>query len=94
MASRKTDAAASQPAPHSWDLEHWPEHVWPGTPSKAKYTARVFRDELLIAGAVCRIGRQLVFFGSNYTRWLQTRRPKATAAGFDVPANRPEHRAA
>jgi len=94
MASRKIDAAASQPAPHSWDLEHWPAHVWPGTNSKARYTTRMHRDELLKAGAVCRVGRQLVFFGNAYTRWLEMRRAKAAASGFDVPANRPQQSAA
>lgn len=93
MAHEKSAAVASQPAPHSWDLEHWPAHVWPGTTSKAKYFGRVFRNELLIAGAVARVGRQLVFFGSNYTKWLQTHRVKAAASGYNVPANRVEHRA-
>jgi hypothetical protein len=78
MASRKTtNTAASQAAPHSWDTENWPPHVWPGSTSKARYTARIHRKELLVAGAVARVGRQLIFFGREYSLWLQSRRGKA-----------------
>jgi hypothetical protein len=64
------------PAPHSWDLAHWPDHVYPHGAAKARWIIRVHKDELVLAGAMCRIGRELVFFGTEYTRWLQSKRPQ------------------
>ncbi len=85
--SRKS-SEATQPAPHSWDTEHWPSHVWPHSGMRARYVVRTFRNELLLAGAMARVGRELVFIGVDYNRWLQTRRSKAAASKFTVPANR------
>jgi hypothetical protein len=50
---------AATPAPHSWDLEHWPAEVYPHTPNKGRYLIRSNRDGLLAAGALTRIGRDL-----------------------------------
>jgi hypothetical protein len=67
-------SSAAQPVPHSWDLEHWPVHVSPHSPDRARYLIRTSKCELIAAGALCRVGRQLVLLGAGYTRWLQTAR--------------------
>lgn len=67
--SRTTTAAA----PHSWDLEHWPPEVYPGSEPRARYLCRAYRDELLAAGALTRVGRELVVLGARYARWLESR---------------------
>jgi len=37
-----------QPArPHSWDLEHWPVHVWPHTRYCARYMIRLHKLDLI-----------------------------------------------
>jgi hypothetical protein len=68
--SRRTVSTATQ-APHSWDLEHWPKEVYPHSESRARWLLRAHREELLLAGALARVGRELVVFGDRYTRWLQ-----------------------
>lgn len=65
----------AQPAPHSWDLEHWPTHVYPHTEGRARWLIRAHKDQLILAGAVTRVGRELVFFGTEYSRWLQSKKP-------------------
>jgi hypothetical protein len=60
-------------APHSWDIENWPADVYPHTRSRAKYLVRAYRNELILAGALTRVGRELVIFGEGYTRFLQRR---------------------
>jgi hypothetical protein len=94
MASRKAALAATQLAPHSWDFQNWPPQVWPHTPTRARYVARVFRTELLNAGALARIGKELVFTGLEYTAWLQTRRAKAAGSHLRELANRLRPKAA
>jgi hypothetical protein len=79
--SRSKSAAAE--IPHSWDLEHWPVDVYPHNGGRAKYLIRTYRDELLAAGVMCRVGRVLVFVGAKYARWLAKR--AAHVADF-VPA--------
>jgi len=61
-------------APHSWDMEHWPSHVWPHDKSRAWYIVRALRNELIAAGAMCRVGRELVFLGAAYAGWLEAHR--------------------
>jgi hypothetical protein len=34
---------------------------------------RAYRDELLAAGALTRVGRELVVLGARYARWLESR---------------------
>lgn len=60
-------------APHSWDIEHWPESVYPHSEGRARYLLRAYRDELLAAGALTRVGRELVVLGARYARWLERR---------------------
>lgn len=59
------------PVPHSWDLENWPPSVYPNRESRARYLLRAHREELILAGALTRVGRELVVFGEGYSRWLQ-----------------------
>lgn len=68
--SRRTVSTAAQ-APHSWDLEHWPQEVYPHSERRARYVLRAHRNDLLAAGAIVRVGRVLVVIGDRYTRWLQ-----------------------
>jgi hypothetical protein len=64
--------------PHSWELETWPLCVWPHDQKRARWILRAYRQELVAAGALTRIGKTLVVVGTNYTRW-QTRRAKHVA---------------
>jgi len=86
MKAHRIRGNAAAEIPHSWDLEHWPQTVYPHTSSRARYLARAHRDELLQEGALARVGRELVFFGKNFDRWLQ--RQRGEVAGFDCPANK------
>ena len=87
---QKTHARRKAPvaklAPHSWDLEHWPADVYPHSESRARYLVRAYREELILAGALTRIGRELVVFGEGYCRWLA--RGAVQVPDFQVPANR------
>jgi len=56
--------------PHSWALDEWPAAVYPGTPSKGKYTVQTHRDALIDCGALVRVGRDLVVIGPNYAGWM------------------------
>lgn len=62
---------ATTPVPHSWDLEHWPAHVYPHTEGRARWLLKAHRDELLRAGVLSRVGRELVVLGAHYSRWLE-----------------------
>jgi hypothetical protein len=92
---RKEDAArvsgslkgtAVAACPHSWDLEHWPEAVYPHERSRARYLVRMHKLDLIAAGALARVGREFVFLGAQYTRWLQKQTTRA--AVFDIAPNR------
>ena len=85
--SRRTVSTAAE-APHSWDLEHWPQNVYPHGKSRARYLVRAYRDELMTAGALVRVGRELVVIGDRYTRWLQLQ--AANVPGGVCNANRPQ----
>ena len=72
--------------PHSWAIELWPSDVHPGTVSRARYMVRAHRNELIAAGALVRVGRELVVLGAPYSRWLQNQMEKVT--GFPaIPPN-------
>jgi hypothetical protein len=64
----KVNAAA---APHSWSIETWPAHVYPGTTDRARYFIRVHKNALFAAGALTRPGREIVIIGAPYCRWLE-----------------------
>jgi hypothetical protein len=72
--------------PHSWTLQGWPQDVYPNSETRARYVFRMHKAELLAAGAVARVGRDLVFFGTNYHRWLEKKR--GDVIGYDIAANR------
>lgn len=72
-------------APHSWDLEHWPHEVYPHTESRARWLLRSHREELLVAGALVRVGRELVVIGARYSNWLQ--RQASNVPGYQSNAN-------
>jgi hypothetical protein len=84
----------AEKCPHSWGIKDWPAHVWPGSPSRARYFLRdpTVRNELMIAGALVRIGRDLVLFGEQYGRFMQKR--ASAVPNFYVEANDPQRRRA
>jgi hypothetical protein len=82
----KTKTEGALPAPHSWDLEHWPPHVYPHSENRARYLIRAYRDELLKFGAISRIGREIVILGAAYTKWLTS--GTKYVPGFTSNANR------
>lgn len=73
-------------APHSWGIDSWPADVWPHTAARARYVIRSNKDDLVRAGALSRVGRELVILGERYSRWLERR--TAHVCEYDCPANR------
>lgn len=99
MSHRKSKSKTVRPsalsAPHSWRLVDWDNtapHVAPGNARKAKYLFRMHRAELLAAGAVARIGRDLIFFGVQYEKFLK--RGAARVPDYEIAANRSREAAA
>jgi len=76
-----------QSTPHSWAIESWPAEVHPNRPNRARYLIRTHRDELMAAGALVRVGRELVVLGARYTKWLELQASRVP--DYDVAANRP-----
>jgi hypothetical protein len=72
--------------PHSWPVSDWPACVYPNDPRKGRYVTRSHREDLVAAGALARVGRELVVIGSRYEKWLQTR--AADVPGFEIAPNR------
>lgn len=73
--------------PHSWNFDSWPSDVYPGSSSRGKYIFRQHKQELINAGAVSRIGREIVFLGDRYSRFLE--KQTSRVPGFVCPANLP-----
>jgi hypothetical protein len=74
--------------PHSWIVNRWSEfapHVAPNTTAAAKHLVRCYRNELVAAGALARLGRELVMFGGPYAVWLAKR--TALVEGYKMPMN-------
>lgn len=80
------------PVPHSWPINLWPADVYPNDASKGRYIIRMHRAELIAAGALSRIGRDIVIFGAGYSKWLAQQAGKVQ--GFEVAANRSRAKAA
>ena len=78
--------SAAEPAPHSWDIEHWPASVYPHTPNRGRYVVRMHRNDLMLAGALTRIGREIVVIGHAYTKWLAKK--SANVTDFEIAPNR------
>jgi hypothetical protein len=72
--------------PHSWAIESWPDSVFPGGPSKARYLVRRHHDELLRYGCLSRVGRTLVVLGARYQKWLELH--SSSVPGYQIAANR------
>jgi hypothetical protein len=71
--------------PHSWSINTWPADVYPHDPARARYLVRANRDNLLMAGALARVGRELVILGDRYAKWME--RQAAAVPDYDCPAN-------
>jgi hypothetical protein len=71
--------------PHSWTVEGWPDGVYPGSASRGRYIIRMHKQSLLAAGALARVGRDLVVLGPSYQRWLELRR--ADVPGYAIAPN-------
>jgi len=71
--------------PHSWTIESWPAGVYPNTASRARYVLRANRDELIAAGVLARVGRELVVLGERYSKWLQIH--CADVPGYQIAPN-------
>jgi hypothetical protein len=71
--------------PHSWSLSTWPATVWPHTVNKGRYQVRHNMDELLKAGALARVGRELIVLGERYARWLEKK--TSNVPGYQIPPN-------
>lgn len=65
-----TQAQKVEPVPHSWRVNDWPAHVFPGRASTGRYIVRRHRETLERLGALSRIGREIVVFGTGYARFL------------------------
>lgn len=78
--------AVNNPTPHSWSLKDWPSDHYPNDTRKARYLVRANRDELTAAGALVRVGRELVIIGAPYVRWMQKK--GASVPGYECPANK------
>lgn len=72
--------------PHSWGIDSWPPDVWPHTPERGRYLVRSNKSDLMHAGALARVGRELVILGDRYRRWLERR--ARDVPGYPCAANR------
>lgn len=74
--------------PHSWSVATWPTEVWPHSADRARWLVRAHRDELVKAGAMTRVGRELVVLGARYDKWLQRQAGNVTT--YEFPGKRDE----
>ncbi len=81
----KSNSPAAAQAPHSWDIEHWPAVVYPHTPNTGRYLIRSNRDSLLAAGALTRVGRDLVIMGAQFSKWLDSQAGRVSS--FEIAPN-------
>lgn len=77
----------AQPAPHSWAIPSWPSHVYPHSSDKGRYLVRCNRSSLVEAGALIRVGRDLVVLGAGFSKWLAAQGGRVD--GFEIAPNRP-----
>ncbi len=92
MSSKKSASPAGAYAsvsPREWSARA--AHIWPHTSQRADYVCRAYRNELVAAGALVRVGKELIVRLEAYDRWLAKR--ARMVADYDVPANRDEHAA-
>ena len=62
--------------PHSWPIEDWPPHVFPGRGSRARHLLHRHRDALIAAGGLVRIGKTWCVLGAGYVAWLAAQASK------------------
>lgn len=77
---------ASTNLPHSWAISEWPASIYPNSDKRARYLIRANRHDLAQAGALVRVGRELVVIGEKYGRWLQMK--ASNVPGYECPANK------
>ena len=77
--------SAVEKIPHSWSVEDWPQIVYPRSSSKGRYILRANRDALVAAGALVRVGRDLVVIGPAYEKWLV--KQGGRVAEFEIAPN-------
>lgn len=82
----KPRTPAAQAAPHSWSIPDWPASVYPGKSDRARYLVRSNRNSLRDAGALVRVGRDLVIIGVHYSRWLDQHASRVE--NFQIAPNR------
>jgi hypothetical protein len=66
------DRALFTATPHSWEFSSWPSHVWPNNQKRGQWICRAYRRELVAAGALSRIGRNVIIIGAPYVRWIES----------------------
>ena len=81
--------STTTPLPHDWTFRNWPADVYPYEGTRGRHLVRQNQNDLVAAGALTRIGKQIVVLGAGYTKWLAAQTYRVTE--FDVPANRAEH---
>jgi hypothetical protein len=86
----KAQTVATIPLPHDWTIKTWPRDVYPYDGLKARHLLRVNQAKLLAAGALTRIGHEIVVLGAGYAKWLASNAVRVSAE-YDVASNRPEH---
>ena len=74
--------------PHSWSVNAWPGTVYPNQSNRGRYLVNTHRDELMAAGALVRVGRELVVMGQRYTRWLE--KQASRVPDFEIAPNQPK----
>lgn len=79
-------STAKSQVPHSWGIDAWPNDVYPGSVGRARYLVRVHRQDLLVEGALVRVGRDLVVIGARYSRWLEKK--ASMVADYEIAPNR------
>jgi hypothetical protein len=75
----------------SWRIADWPPHVFPGTADSGRHLCQEKRDALVKAGALVRVGRELVVLGAGYMKWLKSQSKRVD--DFKIAPNSAEHAA-
>ena len=86
--SRPADPAIPS-IPQSWPLNRWSELAagqFPNDTLKARQLFRSNSKSLIAAGAVVRVGRQLVILGGPYHQWLASHASRVD--GYEIAPNR------
>ncbi|HTV96620.1 MAG TPA: hypothetical protein VME42_11460 [Steroidobacteraceae bacterium] len=71
-----------------WEFATWPADVWPHTSSRARHLVRSHLDDLVAAGAVSRVNRQLIIIGVPYLNWIK--KHASDVEDFKLPCNTSE----